>query len=664
MADNEESQTSVDNNDSKDNSSLDSDTSTPDTSNDVDTDKRENSNQESNEPVEDSGDSSSNKGMGFKNGLSNARTYNRAGGLNSLARNFDRGANRVGNASKRLGNASKKLENYSNKHQDTRRGSTANAVGKKMGAASEKLDGVSKKLSGANKKLQTANNINNIKNDPSVAKDIAVEVTKEAGKKQIKALAISAISTIGCLPFVVIFLVAICFLAVIGSVLIFDSDSNASEVATVSGTCSYNVNGKTVSNIKVRLLNCEGNTPVAGEELIDFETYITGVVYQENGDASYEALKTQAVAARSYSLTRPKSMNNAVGITLKEENGQWVLSLRSCTNDQAFCHPDKGCWSNTAGGDAHYPNTEQVAPVEERTIHSGYDASKPWQREPLPENNNIRKAVEETRGEVLVNSKGDIVNTNYNDDNQIRWNNSAKNGSKYFPILVKDYPSGKELYSNCVSENNAGNSANIDVASIKLTDNIDKIFKSNFDNFLQKNNTSREKYNEYIYNSVRNAGVSTRSGIAAAAISLIDYMANMGYKLQYTWGGSYEGYGVKDFGASGLDCSHFVSWAIHNGGFKYEYKQSGDWGNAGKKCKRTDSNCVGQVGDLIWHDGHIMLIVGVDGSNYYIAEAQGIKTGIILRKSPIHSSGNSKTDYIVDMTNYYANLQKASSYPK
>lgn len=467
MTDNEESQASVDNNDSKDNSSLDSDTSTPDTSNDVDTDKSENSNQESNEPIEDSGDSSSNKGMGFKDGLSNARTYNRAGGLNSLARNFDRGANRVGNASKRLGNASKKLENYSNKHQDTRRGSAANAVGKKMGAASEKLDGVSKKLSGANKKLQTANNINNIKNDPSVAKDMAVEVAKEAGKKKIKALAISAISAIGCLPFVVIFLVAICFLAVIGSVLIFDSDSNASEVATVSGTCSYNVNGKTVSNIKVRLLNCEGNTAVAGEELIDFETYITGVVYQETGDASYEALKTQAVAARSYALTRPAAMNGGYGVSLKEENGQWILSLRSCTNDQVFCNPDKGCWSNRKGGQTSNSNK---ADWPNCTVHSGYDTSKTWSRGPLATDSNIRKAVEETRGEVLVNSKGNIVNTDFTDTNQTMWNNLAKQGKDYFEILMADFGSrgASKIESNC----EAGTSTAIDNADINKLINM------------------------------------------------------------------------------------------------------------------------------------------------------------------------------------------------
>ena len=39
------------------------------------------------------------------------------------------------------------------------------------------------------------------------------------------------------------------------------------------GTCTYKVGNQNYSNINVKLLNCEGNTYVDGEELIDFENH-------------------------------------------------------------------------------------------------------------------------------------------------------------------------------------------------------------------------------------------------------------------------------------------------------------------------------------------------------------------------------------------------------
>lgn len=215
---------------------------------------------------------------------------------------------------------------------------------------------------------------------------------------------------------------------------------------TTGGVCSYKVGDNNYSNIKIRLLNCEGNTPVAGEELIDFETYITGVVYQENGNSSYEALKAQSVAARSYALRRPKAMGGAFGVKLSNESGQTTLSLRSCTNDQVFCHPDKGCWSNVRGG-----QTSSKSSYSNCTVHSGYDTSKTWTRNKLDEDSNVRKAVKETNGEVAVDSDGNVVYTTYTNTNQTRWNTWAKEGKDYFEILKKDYPSISTIKADCTA---------------------------------------------------------------------------------------------------------------------------------------------------------------------------------------------------------------------
>lgn len=212
-----------------------------------------------------------------------------------------------------------------------------------------------------------------------------------------------------------------------------------------SNICYYNVDNKNVTNIYVRLLNCEGNTPVAGEELVEFEKYITGVVYQENGNGTMEALKTQAVAARSFAITRPSQMGGAAGITLKQEGDKWILSLRSCTNDQVYCDPDKGCWSNEGGG-----QTGSGVADKDATIHSGYDTSKKWTRPPLSKDSEIRKAVKETEGQVLVDSKGNIKATGYVSSVQNYWNTQAQNNNNdYFKILVNSYGAGVQIKSNC-----------------------------------------------------------------------------------------------------------------------------------------------------------------------------------------------------------------------
>lgn len=306
-----------------------------------------------------------------------------------------------------------------------------------------------------------------------------VEYAKQKIKVAITRKVIAIVGSLfaGCMPFLLIGLILFILLIAassLGAGLFDDDDSNSSNAG--NGVCSYRVNNKEVSNVKVQLLNCEGNTPVEGEELIDFETYITGVVSQENGDGDYEALKAQAVAARSYSLTRPKQMGEAAGIKLEQKNGQWILSLRSCTNDQAFCNPDKGCWSNTCGGDAYekcnHKKGNSKAPVSQRTIHSGEDKSKNWSRAAISENSKVRQAVKETEGEVLLDKNGKIVVTDFNDSNQQKWNRLAKEGKDYYEILMSDYGSkhATDLKASCSSGSSID--ANIDSADVEKITNL------------------------------------------------------------------------------------------------------------------------------------------------------------------------------------------------
>jgi hypothetical protein len=201
--------------------------------------------------------------------------------------------------------------------------------------------------------------------------------------------------------------------------------------------------------------------------------------------------------------------------------------------------------------------------------------------------------------------------------------------------------------------------------SLFTTDDATQL-TSNLSTLLSDNGTSIEEYNNYIYANVKKAGLGTANGVVAAALSYFKYLEQFGYRPRYTWGGKYSKYGVNPtMGSSNLDCSGFVSWAIHNGGFKYVWNGSSDWGNAGTQCTRTNSSCTGKAGDLIWHQGHIMLIVGVEGDYYYIAEAASTSSGMKIKKQQKHVNSGSSVDKIVNMDSFYNNSSNidTSNYP-
>ena len=229
----------------------------------------------------------------------------------------------------------------------------------------------------------------------------------------------------------------------------------------------------------------------------------------------------------------------------------------------------------------------------------------------------------------------------------------------YSEYQVKTYMAGirKNIfgleYSEGICSTNNYNVTSLNLSNIPVT--TKNILTEDVSTFLKNNGSSVDEYNSYIYSSVRNAGLGSRNGVAAAGASMLSLMyTKYGHTFRYTWGGKYSGYGLNtSIGSTGFDCSGFVSWAIHNGGYKYVYRDSTALGNLGNKCRLTDSSCVGKAGDLIWHQGHIMLIVGVDSSNYYIAEAASTNSGMRIKKQGIHSDSSGSANYIVDMTNFY-----------
>lgn len=206
--------------------------------------------------------------------------------------------------------------------------------------------------------------------------------------------------------------------------------SRMCESVPTKNECIYGAStGQQMSNVQVALLQCADDTrfdPIPNETIIDLETYITGVVYAENGGSSnYEALKTQAVAARTYALTNYDKIET-------DSSGNTLIKLRNCTERQVYCDPNNGCWSNSkdAGG----------------TVHSGQDSSKPYNKVPLPSTSKVWTAVKETTGEVILDSNGDILSIGYTSTEQNKWNSMA---ADYVTMLMDTYGTADSVNSEC-----------------------------------------------------------------------------------------------------------------------------------------------------------------------------------------------------------------------
>lgn len=219
------------------------------------------------------------------------------------------------------------------------------------------------------------------------------------------------------------------------------------------GSCSYQVKGfyipgkgnvlksLNISDLKVRLMECGSPygygsfTSPINQPLVDFEDYIAGVTYAQLGDnAPIDAYKAQMVAARSFALSRPTFFNDANGRKLVKENNQWILQISSCAADQAYCDIDKGC--SYMGG----PNNQNGIVLS--GIVSGAVKTKPA----LDEKHQIRKALSDSQGEVLINNQGYIISTDYSYEEQQQWVQNAQNGLNYKQMLIQTYNQGSHNY--------------------------------------------------------------------------------------------------------------------------------------------------------------------------------------------------------------------------
>lgn len=230
------------------------------------------------------------------------------------------------------------------------------------------------------------------------------------------------------------------------------------------------------------------------------------------------------------------------------------------------------------------------------------------------------------------------------------------------------------------SDSGSGGSGSYNTASATATDACAQISVP-INEYLESKGSSLEEFNNYIASEVRTAGLGTRNGVVAAAVSLIGGLCqNYGGRFPYKYSGAHPSnfYGASSswgtnisggftypgvsyvYYYEGPDCSGFVTWAIHNGGYKSMDMAASSFGSLGTTYSMSDF--TGQPGDILFSSGHVVMIVGVSGDNYLIAEAAGGDEG--TRITPI--SKKSGPYQVVDMTSFYSNdaNKDMASYPE
>ena len=526
----------------------------------------------------------------------------------------------------------------------------------------------------------------------NVAKDVAKNAAKQAGKAVGKVIGMIGKKLLAFLlanPWVLLILGIVIVVLLI--ILIIAGDSSGGENEHIG---LYGYDYFQVENIcdTVKVYNPDTNTYTSE---LDFETeYIPGVVYAEVGlfsDAP-EVLKLFAVAARSYALT---VLDDACTIEGSARVQAFTYDEDTLATITADDHPIMQAVMDTYG---------LVAVKNDQLMKTYYDAAC-YRGE--DDNNYFIGYGSLTLGEEKQQSipkswaegKGIMTYINGSKNNGTYcWRNHGFGISQYgsyYLATEQDYMMEEllEFYNGDVALYSIykGVSNNYTLVTSGGTNDI---LTTSLRNFFESQGTSAEAFNEYILSNILSAGVGTRDAAVVTAVSLVGGLYQYyGVRLPYTlcgqhycadmmsgginvnrpgtsfygvdpnWGssisnnsnGTYTYYyngSTATYTRYGPDCSGFISWVLHNAGFNATVLGADDQGNLGTKYALNGTQ-VGEPGDLLWHSGHIMMIVGVDtdAQIYYIAHASGGSQGVKINTVSFYSS----EDYVVDMTEWYDN---------
>jgi len=405
--------------------------------------------------------------------------------------------------------------------------------------------------------------------------------------------------------------------------------------------------------------------------IYDIEEYVAGVVQAEVGGfiggSWNEAAKAGAVAARSF-------------VQANVDDSCTVISSQSF---QVYKTP-----SDSAIQIAH--ETRGLVLVENGNIKSTqYDAfcTKSPQDDPnnyivCQQNQRIpRSWVDSQTGIADSWKSGTMSGAHGNGMSQWGAAYLAEQGYSFEEILAFYYDNAElmSIYPSFLISNNWTQEISTNSTSTIST----TIMRTPINELLTK--SQYNELNEFIYDSVMDVGVGTRSAVIAAAVTPIKFFAeyynvvipytlggghymsiysnatgeniqkttttyygvdpDWGTIISHTWDGSY-------YDEYGPDCSSWVPWVFHNAGISIGPRLAGDFVNLGTK-HSMNSGYIAQPGDILENDHHVTVVVGVDEANelYYIAHASGGNYGTII--TPVSFSSSSY--YIVEMTEYIEN---------
>lgn len=347
-----------------------------------------------------------------------------------------------------------------------------------------------------------------------------------------------------------------------------DNQCRVSGGTNCSYTLKYGNEIITVNSPKVELLPCNAKSSTKTVLMtLDFEDYIKGVVYAEVGDgAAPEVQKAQAIAARSFALTRQDKMcpgkptNCWVGY-IKETN---TIRMRACENDQVYCDWKNGCKRGGKGSVATYV---QGVPGWKSGL-SG-DALTAYEEN-----------LNQVSGMVLVDTKDNTVqHTNFTQGSgQNQWASIVSSGGDYYDAIIGYY---QPKYPNVNLDISANCSASTETYALGISGSTHlpiTEYTKNYNNFNQDRGDHRHG----------GIDISAPAGTAIYAIgnATVDYSGwqnegnhNEGFGLYVRLGHDTNGDGKYDYYSY---YGHMTEALVKTGDTVNGGQQIGKVGNTGR----------------------------------------------------------------------------------
>lgn len=427
--------------------------------------------------------------------------------------------------------------------------------------------------------------------------------------------------------------------------------------------------------------SCDG-VKIKGEAAVyDLEEYVAGVVAAENAGGGPENRKAQAIAARTYVLASTNNCEKEIS------NSSGAQNFRPTTDSQIISEVEetKGLVL-TYNGKIFLPEYDAFcyASIEKDNYVLEYsklpDGSK--NKFTIP-SSWVKSNVSTGYFKTCPCNKNDKSMTECwktNKDGKQVWKDGghgrgmSQYGSRYLEQQGYNYEQIlKFFYSDEVQISKLSNYSNVSTEGTV-------VMQTSIVGALKKIGMTVDDLDALIKSNVEQAGYGTREAVVAAASTLISTLAEAGYRLPYEWAGTYinskavdpiwgtsinNGKGVtyeisdghfSTYYYQGMDCSGFVMWALYNAGYIELPHSAASQKNYGSGTEHlANGTFIGQPGDLIWHEGHIMMIIGIVDEGYLVAEETGSAgLRVIVRPYNFNAVNNHK-NYIVDMTRFYEN---------